>query len=162
MLIEYMNRLIRKTFGFSLIETLVAFMLVAIMGGAVVYILAQVVSVTKSAEQKSRATSYANQGVEAVRDYYQTNLWLSLSGRDASIHPTCYKSVSLVDAAVATCKFVFDSVNPTLYYESLAGGFYRQISVLTVSPKVTVVTYVFWLEKGIAKMVKVEAAFYNY
>lgn len=168
-----MNQLTNWKRGFSLVETLIAFMLVAVMGGAVVYILTQVVSVNKSADSKSQATFYANQGLEAVRNYYQQKLWLSLAGRDpiaTDTNFTCYK-VANIDGVVgflgtaADCG-VFDTTNPTAKNENLNGSnfFYRQMGVRTTSAsgKVEVFSVVHWVEKGKVNMAKVDTVFFNY
>jgi type II secretory pathway pseudopilin PulG len=160
-----MNKKSRSTLGFSLIESLIAFMLLGVIGGAVVYILAQVVSVTRSADLKGQATSYANQGIEAVRDYYQINRWLSLAGRDVNGgSATCYNTVGLVDPP-PPCKTDYAGCSSSTACESLTGGFYRQFSVLTdltAPSKVTVTVNVYWSEKGKKQSTKVDAAFYNY
>jgi type II secretory pathway pseudopilin PulG len=165
MLTEYMNKKKHFIFGFSLIESLIAFMLLGVIGGAVVYILAQVVSVTKAADLKAQGASYANQGTEAVRDYYQVNRWLALSGRDPNGgSATCYNNTSLSDPS-SPCKADYTACTGSLACESLTGGFYRQISVLTeigTPSKVTVTVNVYWLEKGKKQSTKVDAVFFNY
>src|SRR3989344_7454707 len=80
--------------GFSLIETIVAFMLLSIMGGAAAFILVQVQSVTNSAALKSQANAVAMAGLEQVRDYYQKNLWLAVSEKDNTGIKTCYKNAN--------------------------------------------------------------------
>lgn len=160
------------TRGFSLIETLIAFMLVGIMGGAVVYLLAQVVSVTRSADLKGQATSFANQGIEAVRDYYQTNQWLTLAGKDTittDSNFTCYKSIDFSGAALLGTSTepvcgAFDSTKSETINGSGGGVFYRQVGVRTTpaSAKAEVSVVVYFFDKGQQKNVKVGSIFYNY
>lgn len=173
MLTEFMSQLTNRQWGFSLIETLIAFMLVAVMGGAVVYILSQVVSINKSADSKAQATFYASQGLEEVRNYYQRELWLSLAGRDpvtADTNYTCYKVTNIEGVigflGTATDCGPFDTVNPTLKNENVNGGsfFYRQLGIRTTlaSGKVEAFAIVRWVEKGKVNIAKVDTVFFNY
>lgn len=168
-----MNRTRAFQGGFSLVETLIAFMLLAVMGGAVVYILAQVTSLTKSADLKGQGTFFANQGIEAVRDYYQKNQWLALAGTDNStdIFFTCYKTtdftgISFTAPAVASGLPVCGAFDITKS-ETIIGSaatFYRQIGVrtTTASGKVEVSVVVYWTEKSRTVYSKVDSVFYNY
>lgn len=169
-----MNRKFSFHHGFSLIETLIAFMLVGIMGGAVVYILAQVTSITKSADLRGQGTILANQGIEAARDYYQKNFWLALAGTDTNTGDaffTCYKTVDFSGAtfiapAVPSGSPVcgtFD-ISKSEVITGSAATFYRQIGVRTTlaSAKVEVSAVVYWTEKNRTVFSKVDSVFYNY
>lgn len=141
--------------GINLVETMVALMILSIIGGAVILLTLQVLSLNNSARLRSRATFYAEGSLEQARGYTQTNGWQALSNL-ASPGGSCY-----IDAAAWTSGTCDDACSLPA---NIAGTiFYRYIRLTKVGgSQVKVATLVSWREKGVCQKVQVDTAFFSY
>lgn len=145
--------------GTSLIEALLALMLMAVTGAAVVLLLSQIASVNNSAKLRGQATSYTEQGLEQSRSFLQTYGWVNLAAKGNS-SGLCYSDGTLVNgtSCITGCGTGGTLISSPVYPAS----FTRSVKVTTnaVLGSAAIVSTVCWLEKG--RWNKSEAVTYHY
>ena len=143
--------------GTSLVEALVALLIMAVTGAAVVLLLAQIASLNNSAKLRSQATSYAQQGLEQVRSFSQSNGWAILAGKGPS---RCYTDGTLV--LTTTC-IVSCGDGGGIEINPLA-SVTRSVKIVTNQGlgQVAVTSTICWLEKGIWNKTESLTYYYNY
>ena len=86
----------RSRRGVSLIEIMVALMILAVVGALIITLTLQILAATNSAKLRNKASSYAQQGLEQVRGYYQANGWASLASyTDTFSDPVFTRAITL-------------------------------------------------------------------
>lgn len=157
--------------GFSLVEAMVALMILSFISGAVVLMTLQVISVTNSSRLKNQATSFAEEILEQVHSYQLSNGWALLSTKGTynnAPKTRCFSTVSNsawteIDPCPSDCAGTLIS----------GTGFYRYVSINTptvVSPNpayVTAKAVVTWNDKTcngptFCCKAQVDTSFYNY
>lgn len=153
----------RLNLGTSIVEAMVALMVLAIVSSAVVLLTLSVLALNNSAKLKNQATAYAEQALEQVRGYYKTNGWSSLAQKGSG-GGRCYVDIAswLQPPNNPACDT--SCTNNDLL---VTGGiFYRYVFVTTTSSQVKVTAVVSWLDHGIctgaSKSTVVDTYFYNY
>lgn len=108
----------RHKMGFTLIETLIALAIFAAAVAAIIMMSLQAFSLNAAAKQRSQAIVLAQQNLEMVRSYYQTNSWVGLSGKAG-----CFTDGSLTtNVSCETVPVVKITVNGTqIFVQSIAG-----------------------------------------
>lgn len=154
--------------GMSMIEAVIGLLILSLVSVAVTTLILSVLSLTNSSRLKNQSTTYAEQFIEQVRDYFQADGWSRLSdfGKNA---PRCFISLWTepypYPGGGQTCEN--DRQNPqcNLAETALTGvpNFYRYLIVTTSGTSfVQVFSVVTWRDKGICKKTQVDTYFYNY
>lgn len=142
--------------GFTLIETLMALMLLGIVGAAIVGLTLQTFSLGNITRLRSQGTSYAEEAVEQVRDYSQSYGWKALSNK-GSLAGKCYSDGQL-GTLLGNCL-----VDCTVNQVSGSTTHWRVVKVATDNTsKVTVTAMVAWKEKDICRPNTLTTNIYNY
>ncbi|MBI4099758.1 prepilin-type N-terminal cleavage/methylation domain-containing protein [Candidatus Microgenomates bacterium] len=145
----------RPNAGVSLVEAMVALMILAIVSAAVIMMTLQVLALNTSAKLKNQSTTYAEQMIEQVRDYYANSGW---GGLAAVARPggQCYLNVPSWQAAVN------NPCTPCVDGAITGTNFYRFVTLTSSSNSVMVAAKVCWLERGQTKTTEVDTYFYNF
>lgn len=133
----------------SLIETMIALTILAVVIAAITSLIVQVNSFSNSTRLKSGAVALAQSSLEQVRGYYQQNGWSSLSTKAGY----CYKDGTLTSFTTTDCA-TGNLILNTPYSQA--------VQISTLSPKITVAAYVYYNDKGVIKTVESDTYFYNY
>lgn len=147
-------------------EAIVALLVLAAMGAAIILLMVQISALNNSAKLRNQASAYSDQGLEQVRGYNQTNGWVSLSGKGTGAG-RCYSDGTLATTTVCiptglantTCNTGAGAaiLNPTYL-----ASYTRSIKITSVGDQVAVLSTVCWLEKTIWNKVETTTYFYNY
>lgn len=84
--------------GFTLIEAMLALMILAVVSTVIISLSLQVTSLVNSTKLKNQKIALSQQMLEQVRGYYQQNGWAMLVTKAPS--PTCYTDGTLTTVAV--------------------------------------------------------------
>lgn len=147
-----------RSSGFSLIEAMVALMILSVVSGAVVLMTLQILSLTYSSRLKNQSTTYAEEMIEKVRDAYQSYGYAAVSTR-SSPSGTCYSSV---DGNPMSWSSVACPATDCSGAQISATNFYRYVNLKLVSSSVNVSSVVTWFDKVSCKREQVDTYFYNY
>lgn len=137
----------------SLVETLVALLILSVMGAAIVAITLAVISVNNSAKHRNQAAALAEENLELVRSYYQSSDWESLDSR-ASGGGSCYTNVTTWTAGsgcLTNCSLT--NIPGTI--------FYRYARLISSGGSVKVESSVTWTERGKCNKIQVDTAFFD-
>ncbi len=139
--------------GITLIETMVAFLILSLTGTAIVTLTLQVFTVTNSAKLRNQAVAFTERGLELTRNYYQAYGWVELSLKGSPA--TCYDANG--SWANSPCA---DDCHDTL----VSGSAYHHgyIKLITTGPRVEVKSGVSWLDRGVCKNLSLVTYYYNY
>ena len=130
--------------GITIIETMIALFILALMGGAIISLTLQILAANNSAKIKNQKVALVQQLLEQVRGFYQNNSWLTLSQKNSA---GCY-----VDATWASGSCVSCSTNTI--------G--QSILVTTNASQVTVTATVTWSDRGQCRQTSETTYYYNY
>ena len=150
----------RQRAGISLIETLVAFLVLSLAGGAIIVLTIQVLATNNYAKLRNRATVIAEQSVEQVRNYYQVNRYSNLAGK-GNATGNCYADGGLATALSACTPATYNYCSP-LACSTVETFFRRQVRIINEGTRVKATIIIWWLERGVQKDVTIDAYFYNY
>lgn len=130
--------------GISLIETVVALMILGVIGGALMGLTLQITSATNSAKAKGQAAIYAQEAIEQAKDTKNQDFSKLITG--------CYTDGNLTPGG--------DCVSGT----SITGTqFTRYVKVTASETQTKVQAVVKWSEKGtLNRSVEVDTYFYQY
>lgn len=153
---------IRDRLGVSLIETVVALMILGVIGGALLFLIAQVTATVNSANFKNQATTYAEEAVEQVRDFRNVNGFNGLVTA-AGICGGQYDDGQLVNCVTsASCTACPGGLTGCLIATATNYSFCRRVQLTQNGSQVHVQSFVGWLEKGVTKNVQVDSYLYQY
>lgn len=145
------SRLNNSRNGISLVEAVIALMILGIIGAALTGLMLRITAATNSAKFKSEATNYAQQAIEQAKDAKNQN-WANLvSG--------CY-----TDGTMGTSIGGGDLTHdPCMSGSQIGTTPYRRLVFVTInSSQAKVQSVVKWREKNIAKSVEIDTFFYQY
>ena len=128
----------KRQAGMSLVEAIVALLILAVMGSSITLLLVQISSANNTAKLRNQASSYVDQALEKVRSFDQKNGWVNLSLKGSS-SGICYVDGTLVSvgscipagSAPATCGIAVG--NP------VSGPFYAASYAMSVKSLLTVI-----------------------
>jgi prepilin-type N-terminal cleavage/methylation domain-containing protein len=136
----------RKRPGFTLIEIIPALLILAVASTVIVFLSLQVTSLVNSTKLKNEKVALAQQMLEQVRGYYQTNGYAGLVEK-ASSTTNCYTSTDTQLASTTSC-------SPTPPY--------ALVKLTLSSGQVRVEAVVKWDWKGTTQTITEQTSFYNY
>lgn len=140
--------------GLSLVETVIALLILTFVSTAILLLTIQILSLTNLAKQKNKATTYAEQILEQVRDYEVTSGF-------GSLKMGCYTDVvtnNWGQTPFATC--LPDCSNANLFI-SPENKFYRYVTVTPSGTGVKVSAVVAWKDKNTCKNTIIDTYYYN-
>lgn len=144
---------IKKTFGFTLIEVIVAMALSAILGIALIAMVLQAQAIANSARLRNQATKYAEQLIEQTRAFRNqdwTNFYTKVP-TSGGTNENCYKDTSFVSG---NPKSTSCALNPTDSSSIAVTIFSQSIGLMQVSANIVRVNaYIFYNDRGVAKTV---------
>ncbi len=156
----------RSTRGMTLIEAILALMILAIVATAIVGLLTQIMSLTNSARLRNMATGFVEQNLERVRGYYQTNLWVGLASKANSGACGCWSSG---DLGSATCLAGADCLSSAISLCPAAGspvsgapGMIQNVILTVTGPQIKVESFAAWQDKQLCEKVSSVTYYYNY
>lgn len=150
----------RRKSGISLIETLIALLILALMGAAITAISLQVTAVNNAAKLQNQATIYAEEALEQARAYRQANGWVALAEKGTPAG--CYYYTGTVFNSTSC---ISDPINCTGSMGQLVPGstvHYRAVRFSTSGDRVTSESTVIWREKSACRKVTASTYFFNY
>lgn len=153
-----MKKILNSRAGISLIETVIALLILSVMGVAIVGVTLQIMGASNAAFLRNQATVTGEAGLEQARGYYQTNLFQSLLGKASC--GTCY-----ADGNLGTCNVT--CITPTGTCGSQGSqvgtsGIYRSVSVTGSGSQATVTSNVAWTDRGTCQKATFSTDFYSY
>lgn len=129
-----------------MIETLIALLVLSVMGGAVVYILAQTTALNNQAKLRNQAQLLAEAAIEEVRNYYQVNYWLALKSKaTTTTPPICYSDGTLGSITSCTVDSNTSNVAVANYPD---GTFKRRVKLQIVGNGVAAIAEIIWKDKS--------------
>ena len=142
--------------GMTLIETVLAMALLAIISTAIIGLAVQVLSNAAANKQKNAAANLAEQSLEQIRYIYQSQGWKPLSLRASATPGTCYNDLS----ALTTGDGCIDNCTKP----NNAGNFFRygRLTLNSALSQVKVESVVTWLEKGQCQRLQTDTYFYDF
>lgn len=147
----------RNDAGLSLVETVIALLILTFVSTAVVLLTVQILSLTNSAKMKNQATTYAEQVLEQVRDFEVTYGWGGLAAKGPN---GCYTDVVSWTAASGSC--VTDCSNPNLVVSSSDTRFFRYVTITApAAGAIKVSAVVTWKDKGVCRNTTIDTYFYQ-
>lgn len=143
--------------GLSLIETVVALLVLSVMGIAIVGLTVQINAATTSSALRNQASSYAEQALEQARGYYQVNRFQSTFAKVCSTG--CY-----ADGLLSSCGGASSCVSSCTTGSVISGTpFRRSIQVTQVSSaQIRVTSKVSWTDRSQCQTITLDTYFYNY
>lgn len=151
--------------GFSMIETMVALTILVIIGTAIISLTLTVISSNTTAKLRNQGLGFAEEGLEQVRNYFQTNGFQSLYG---IANGTCYADGTL-QTPISPCPD--DPGIPPLPTppDCLRGmatsnnSFYRAVRLTrAMDNSVVVRSVVTWNDRNACRYTEVGTYFYSY
>lgn len=139
--------------GFSMIETLVAMMILVIISSAIVAMILALVSANTSAKLRNQAVGYAEEGIEQVRNYFQANGWQSLNNQASN---KCYTDGTL--ASQVACPASADCVTGPIP----SSVFFRYVWLTQGASQVKVQSIVSWRDRSVCLNSEVDTIFFSY
>lgn len=141
----------------TLIETILALLVLAAVTSAVILLLTQIMALTTSARLRNTATAMAEQNLEKIRSFYQVNFWMNLANKGSS-GGTCYidtAGILNLDTG-ATCVTDCSSLG--------SNGFRQNVKLTTDSglSRVQVDSSVWWQDKGACQHLTSTTYYFNY
>lgn len=140
--------------GFSMIETMVAMMILVIIGTAIMSLVLMAISANNSAKWRNQGIGLAEEGVEQVRAYFQANGFAKLNSMANS---KCYTDGNLT--TLVTCPTGGDCATGQVAANAV---FYRYVALTQPSGAVKAQTIVSWKDRGVCRSTEVGEYFYSY
>ncbi len=146
--------------GLSLVEALVALMILTIVSTGIVLMSLQILALSYSSKLKNQSVSFAEDMIEQVRNFYQVNSWGALSnyGKNGT---QCYINLSWNPPSAGSC--VSDCSNNALLIPGQS-TFYRYLQLTTTgTTSILVSVVVTWKDRGVCKLpTRIDTYYYNY
>lgn len=142
--------------GTSIVETLVALSILAIIGSAIVLLLVQISSTNNSAKIKNQAISYVDQAMEQVRGFVQLNGWVKLSTTIG-----CFSNGTLTTSTSCIVTGLARTTCPGSG-AFISTPFYRSVKISKSGDQITVIGTVCWQDKGIWYKTENSTYYYDY
>ncbi|MBI3559112.1 prepilin-type N-terminal cleavage/methylation domain-containing protein [Candidatus Gottesmanbacteria bacterium] len=130
--------------GITIIETMIALFILALMGGAIITLTLQILAANNSAKIKNQKVALVQKLLEEVRGFYQNNSWLTLSQKNSA---SCYFDTNWITNACADCS---------------TNTIGQSIQVTTNASQVTVTATVTWSDRGQCRQTSETTYYYNY
>lgn len=147
------QKLVRtKRSGVSMIETVVAIFVLAVIGGALMMMMVHVGTAANCAKLRNEAAKYAEEALEQARDYKQNNGWLNFEAK----HVSCWSDGTLTTPSSCNSS----SAEPIT--TSSTQGFRRFVQLLLTGGGIRVRSVVWWAQKCSPKDVEADTYFYQY
>lgn len=131
--------------GITIIETMIALFILALMGGAIISLTLQILAANNSAKLKNQKVALVQQLLEQVRGFYQSSSWLGLSQKGSG-GGICYSDVtSWTNGACISCPTIGQSVQ-----------------IKNNGSQVTATATVTWSDRGNCLQTSETTYYYNY
>lgn len=151
--------------GMTLIETMIALMLMSVFSVAIVTMIVQVLSNSASAQLQNQAIALAEKNLEQVRTFYQSNGYVILAKVNDACPSGCFLDGNLTCASVGTSCIDGTASSCSSGRVIRTDPYVSQsikVSVDDISNRVAVDSWIAWTEKGTCRTNKVSTNFYNY
>lgn len=170
------NRIVKVSFGFTLIEVIVSIGIFAVITSAIIAILIQVIYLNSSTQLKAKATRYAEEGIEQSKDFFQVNSWANLYAKGISVTcaPTssaCYTDGSF-SQTISGCSPLTppgpcaqNSLNPcALSPVANESNFWRygRLVYNNSTGQIYFESAVYYLDHGVTKCTVMSTSYYDY
>lgn len=133
--------------GITIIETMIALFILALMGGAIISLTLQILAANNSAKLKNQKVALVQKLLEEVRGFYQNNSWLILSQKGTT-SGNCYGDINLLNSGTTTACGL-----------GCAG---QEIKIETNLSQVKVTANVTWSDRGQCRQTSETTYYYNY
>ena len=149
---------IKKTFGFTLIEVIVAMALAAILGIALIAMVLQAQSIANSARLRNQATKYAEGLLETMRIYRAGVPWSTMASLPNSsfgygtVTPTTISLLSPNSDCATTSNLI---VGTNAVAVSGNSNFSQCLKITSVGPSgsIQVIANIYFSDRGLTKLV---------
>lgn len=145
------GRRVRK--GVSIIETVIAVLILATIGGALMAVVVQVTSATNCARLRNQAAKYAEEALEQARDFKQNSPWTVF---DAKKSPPCWADGQLSTPAPGCSRGSGAAI------AGATPGFTRFVELTQVSGGMRVRSVVSWTARCSSKDVEADTFLFQY
>ncbi len=155
----------RTSRGTSLVEAMIAMMILAAMGTAIITVTLQVVALNASARLKNQGTAYAEQTLEVVRSNFQNPAkgYVWLSGSAAKSY-TDGSLVTVYSPPATTCAPA-DCAGATIPWTDIGSSAYNRCVVINtpnVNRQIKVQSFIAWPDGGKCRYTEADTFFTNY
>lgn len=139
--------------GFSMIETMVALSILVIIGTAIITLVLTMIAANTTAKLRNQGLGFAEEGMEQLRNYFQTNGYQALNSLSNS---KCYSDGTLQNP-VSPCPGTSCSTG------QIAGSsFYRYVELTQPNGAVKAQSVVSWNDRGVCRSTEIDTNFYSY
>ncbi|MBI3887450.1 prepilin-type N-terminal cleavage/methylation domain-containing protein [Candidatus Microgenomates bacterium] len=153
LLTELMGLKLHKK-GMSLIESMLALMVLAVVVTTVTTLIVQIDALSNSTRMRTTAVLLAQDSLEQVRGYYQTNGWNALLNKSGNGSVTgCYTDGTLATIP-ATCATQTDILT--------SPGYKRIVKLVLNGNQISAQIYIYWNDHNVSKSVESDSSFYSY
>lgn len=148
-----------------MVETLVALLILVVIGAAVTSLVLTAVSTNDAAKRKNQGSVLAEEGLEQVRAYFQTNGFLQLYNQADN---KCYPDGTSLANSFAVCPAdpaAIQLVSPNCLSGAATsdGSFYRSVWLTRAgSNQVKARSVVTWEDRGMCRYTEVGTYFFFY
>lgn len=154
--------------GTSLVETMVAFLILSAIGVAVIRLTIQILALNTTAKLNNQGTSYAEEAVEQGRNFYQTSGYPALAAL-APVSPAYYSDGTFSPGKIiivppGRCNITdCPQLNTTTGVQIGTTGFFRCV-ILNPPSSGTMKTQVVvsWLDRSVCKQTELDTYFSRY
>lgn len=141
--------------GVSIVETVVAILILATIGGAITLLTVQVTEVNNCARLRNEAVKYAEEGLEEVRDFKTNNSWTLMQNKIG-----CFPDGNLAARGPTNCTGY--APGPPINGPGTS-GFNRFVQLQTInSAEIGATSTVSLSAKCTPRSVEVRSYFYDY
>lgn len=148
----------------SLVETMVALLILAVAGAAVIALTLQILAVGNTAKLRGQGVAYAEEALEQARSFYQVNKWARLSEkRSYSYADGSFSALSTGCPAPCPSYCAAPCPSGAVTGDQIAATtLYRCVQVSGAGSQVQVRAVVNWLDRGVCRGTEANTYFYNY
>lgn len=145
--------------GMSLIETMIALLVLSVIGTAVGAIITQAAAANNTARMRHQAIASSEEGLEQTRNFYQINGWIGLAGKGNSTG-ICYGNGQLI--TTTGCILPPPDTSGCGADGAVLGNHRRSVKIITSGNQVKVSSVVSWQDKQQCSKTVAETYFFNY
>lgn len=121
---------------------MIALFILSLMGGAIISLTLQILAVNNSAKLRTQKVFLAQQLLEQVRNFYQSNNWFTLSQKSG-----CWSDGNLNSGV--TCGLACPAAG-------------QELKVVNNPPQVTITALVTWQDRDQCRQISETTYYYNY
>ena len=145
--------------GMTMVETIVALGILAVVGATIVAILTVVLSLGTTAMLRNRAVGYGEANLERVRGYFQTYLWAGLA--DKAQGGSCYGDGTLA-GQLAGCPGTAVPPGCVLGQAISGTSFSGYVRLTRNGDSIFVQIFTGWPDKGTCENLEMDTYYFNY